>query len=171
MPLASTAVQSTLLTPSGKDDPDGGTQLTFAPGQLSITSGAGKFTAGEQLPGDAVTETLAGHTTFIRSISLTVTVNEHVAVAPAASVATQETVVVPIEKLEPVGGEQTTLNVGQLSTAIGVKKLTVPLHVPRSFPWVMFAGHVIVGAGLLASTVAVATLLIGLGSGVEELNT
>src|SRR6266567_299778 len=43
--------------------------------------------------------------------------------------------------------------------------------MPGSFIWVTFPGHVILGAGLLAIVVAVATLLLGLGSGVEELNT
>jgi len=171
MPLASTAVHRTLVIPSGKDEPDGGTQLKFAPGQLSITDGVGKFTAGEHWPGDAVTATLDGHTTLIRSISLTVTVNEHVAVAPPASVATQLTVVVPMAKLEPVGGEQTTLANGQLSTATGVKKLTVAVHLPGSFTWIMPAGQDRLGARLVARTVAVATLLSGLASGVEELNT
>jgi len=40
-----------------------------------------------------------------------------------------------------------------------------------SFACTMFAGHVILGAGLLAVVVALATLLFGFGSGVEELNT
>ena len=43
--------------------------------------------------------------------------------------------------------------------------------MPGSFTWVTFPGHVILGAGLLATVVAVATLLLGLGSGVAELNT
>ena len=45
------------------------------------------------------------------------------------------------------------------------------MHLPGSFTWVTFAGQVILGAGLLAIVVAVATLLLGLGSGVDELNT
>jgi hypothetical protein len=49
-------------------------------------------------------------------MSLMVTVKEQVAVAPPVSVATQFTVVVPIGKLEPLGGEQTAL-IGQLSVA------------------------------------------------------
>jgi hypothetical protein len=43
--------------------------------------------------------------------------------------------------------------------------------MPGSFIWVMFPGQVILGAGLLAIVVAVATLLLGLGSGVVELKT
>ena len=109
------------MTPSGNDDPDGGTQLTLAPGQLSITVGGEKFTAGEHCPADAVTVTFAGQTSAMRSKSLTVTVNEQVAVRPPPSVATQVTVVIPIAKLEPLGGEQTTLKIGQLSAAGGMK--------------------------------------------------
>jgi len=114
-------VHKTLVTPSGNVDPDGGTQLTLDPGQLSITVGAEKFTTGEHCPADAVTVTLDGQKTAMRSMSLTVTVNEQVVVRPPPSVATHVTVVVPIAKLEPLGGEQTTLKIGQLSAAIGTK--------------------------------------------------
>jgi len=114
-------VHKTLVTPSGNVDPDGGAQLTLEPGQLSITVGLEKFTTGEQLPADAVTVTFAGQKTAMRSISLTVTVNEQVVVKPPPSVATQVTVVVPIAKLEPLGGEHTTLKIGQLSVAGGTK--------------------------------------------------
>ena len=48
------------MVPIGNDDPDGGVQVTLAPGQLSITVGSEKFTAGVQLV-IVVTETLAGH--------------------------------------------------------------------------------------------------------------
>ena len=43
--------------------------------------------------------------------------------------------------------------------------------MPGSFIWLMFPGQVILGAGLVAIVVAVATLLLGLGSGVDELKT
>jgi hypothetical protein len=49
--------------------------------------------------------------------------------------------------------------------------LTVPLQLPESFDWVMLAGQVIRGGGFVATTVAVETLLAGLLSGVEALNT
>jgi hypothetical protein len=53
--------------------------------------------------------------------SLTVTVKEVVAVRPAASVTLQFTVVVPLLKVEPAGGVQTTAfgGSGQLSLAAG----------------------------------------------------
>src|SRR5215471_10048303 len=59
-PFASVAVQLTLVLPIGNDDPDGGVQVTLAPGQLSITVGWEKFTTGVQEV-IVVTEMLAGH--------------------------------------------------------------------------------------------------------------
>jgi hypothetical protein len=62
---------------------------------------------------------LLGHNRASGSTSLIVTLNEQVAVAPPASVAIQLTVVVPIAKVAPLGGEQETLGVPQLSSATG----------------------------------------------------
>ena len=53
-------------------------------------------------------------------LSTTVTVNEHVPVRLAASVAVQVTVVVPLLKVEPDVGVQLTLTPGQLSLPVGV---------------------------------------------------
>jgi len=50
---------------------------------------------------------------------LTVTVKLQVLVLPAASVAVQVTGVVPVPKLEPVGGLQLNVTPGQLSLATG----------------------------------------------------
>jgi hypothetical protein len=50
----------------------------------------------------------------------TVTVNEQFAVLDDASVAVQVTVVTPVGKVEPDGGEQLTEPPGQLSFAVGV---------------------------------------------------
>ena len=49
-----------------------------------------------------------------------VSVKLQVAVLPAVSVAVQVTVVVPIGKIVPDAGEQTTVTPGQLSEADGV---------------------------------------------------
>jgi hypothetical protein len=51
---------------------------------------------------------------------LTVTVNEHVAVFPAPSVAVAVTVVTPFGKVEPDAGDDTTVGDEQLSDAVGV---------------------------------------------------
>ena len=39
LPELSVAVQVTVLVPSGKVEPEAGTQLTVAPGQLSVAAG------------------------------------------------------------------------------------------------------------------------------------
>jgi len=40
-PAVSVAVQVTVVVPVGNIDPDGGTQATVTPGQLSLTAGVG----------------------------------------------------------------------------------------------------------------------------------
>jgi len=62
---------------------------------------------------------LAGQTITGGSVSLTVTVKLQVLVLPAASVAVQVTGVVPVPKLEPVGGLQLAVTPGQLSLTAG----------------------------------------------------
>ena len=57
------------------------------------------------MPGSLLSTIFAGQAITGFSVSLTVTVNEQVAMFPAASVAVQWTVVVPLEKVEPDGGE------------------------------------------------------------------
>jgi hypothetical protein len=66
------------------------------------------------------TVTSAGHVTDGASESLTVTVNEQEPVNPAASVAVQVTVVIPMAKAVPVAGAHTTVAPGQLSVGVGV---------------------------------------------------
>ena len=51
------------------------------------------------------------------SLSTTVTVNVQKLVLPAASVAMAVTIVVPLEKVEPLGGAKLTVTPGQLSEA------------------------------------------------------
>ena len=70
-------------------------------------------------PGAVLVTTLAGQTSTGGSVSLTVTVKVQVLVLPAASMAVQVTGVVPVPKLEPVGGLQLTVTPGQLSLAAG----------------------------------------------------
>ena len=62
----------------------------------------------------------AGHVTVGACVSLTVTVNEHVPVFDAASVAVHVTVVVPIANVEPDAGTHTIPTPGQLSDAVAV---------------------------------------------------
>jgi predicted nucleotidyltransferase len=86
-------------------------------------------------------------------VSLTVTVNEQEAELPAASVAVQETVVVPFGNVEPEAGEQTTEPPGQLSETVGAK-VTTAEHCPGVFGAVTLAGQTIDG-GCVSLTVTV----------------
>ena len=62
---------------------------------------------------------LAGHTIVGAWLSVTVTLKPHVPVLPEASVALQETAVVPFGNVEPDGGLQLTgPTPGQLSDAL-----------------------------------------------------
>ena len=54
------------------------------------------------------------------SVSLIVTVNMHPFVLPEVSVASQRTRLVPLLKVEPLGGVQTNVTPGQLSAAVVV---------------------------------------------------
>jgi hypothetical protein len=60
-----------------------------------------------------------GSESSCKQTSKTVTVNEQVAVLPAASVAVQVTVVVPRRNAEPDGGRQATIAPEQLSLKTG----------------------------------------------------
>jgi hypothetical protein len=91
-----------------------------------------------------LTVMLAGQVMVGFSVSLMVTVNMQLAVKFTASVAVQDTVVVPLGKLEPDGGVQTKLSPGQLSVTVGAKVTTVA-HWPGAVDIVMLAGQVIVG--------------------------
>jgi hypothetical protein len=44
LPAVSVAVQVTVVTPMGKQEPEGGLQTTVTPGQLSVATGGGKVT-------------------------------------------------------------------------------------------------------------------------------
>jgi hypothetical protein len=85
----------------------------------------------------------------------TVTVKLQLAVLAgvAVSVAVHVTLVVPIGKIEPEAGLQTTDSTPQLSLAVAAKVATAPVGQVGSL--VMFAGQVIVG-GVLSTTVTVA---------------
>ena len=97
------------------------------------------------------------------------TVKAQLAAAPAESVAVHVTAAVPTEKLEPDGGEQTTLVPAQLSLTVGSAKLTTtePPACAGALT-VMLVGQVIEGVGLPAIVTMVAELLLGFGSAASE---
>jgi hypothetical protein len=116
LPLASVAVQVTVVVPNGNVLPDGGLQATVTPGQLSVAVAVNVTADPHSAPVIGAGQVMVGG-----SVSLTVTVKVHMPTLPAASVAEQVTVVVPTGKAEPDAGEQVTAPTpGQLSVAGGV---------------------------------------------------
>ena len=113
LPDASVAVQVTVVTPVGKQLPEGGLQTTVTPGQLSlavvvkVTTVQGSVTLAE------TAVMLAGQVIVGGCVSLTVMVN--VQVGPTDEV--HVTVVVPTGKNEPDAGEQVI--VPQAPTEVG----------------------------------------------------
>jgi hypothetical protein len=53
LPAASVATHLTIVEPTEKAEPEAGTQFALTPGQLSETTGAGKFTTTLIAPGGA----------------------------------------------------------------------------------------------------------------------
>jgi hypothetical protein len=102
LPEASVAVQVTVVTPTGKQLPEGGLHTTVTPGQLSEAVVV-KFTTTQGSVTLAVAAvTLGGQVMVGGWVSLTVTVKAQV--GPAVEV--QVTVVVPTGKNEPDAGLQ-----------------------------------------------------------------
>ena len=140
---ASVAVHVTVVTPTGNAEPDAGTQLTVAPGQLSEAVGVVYVTVADPEDGGASTTVMfAGHVTVGASLSVIVTVNVHVAVFAAASVAVHVTVVMPTGNVEPDAGTHATVTPGQLSEPVGVVYVTTAEHWPAVLGCVILAGQV-----------------------------
>jgi len=151
----STAVHDTVVTPTGKVDPDAGVQVAVAPGQLSTGAGTVKLTTVEHCPGVFGTVMFAGHVIEGASVSCTVTVNVQVPSGELGdpSLAVHVTVVVPTGKVDPDAGTQVTVAPGQLSVAVAAYTTTAE-HWPAVLPTVTGAGHVTEGASV-SSTVTV----------------
>ncbi len=152
LPAASVAVQVTVVVPTGNVDPDAGVQVIVAPGQLSVTVEVYVTTASHE-PGSLPTAISPGHVATGSSVSLTVTVNEHVSALPATSVAIQVTVVAPSANVEPEAGVQAIDAPGQLSVTEELK-VTAASHDPISLLTVKSPEHVATG-GSVSSTVIV----------------
>src|SRR5205814_816040 len=87
---------------------------------------------------------LSGHAPRVgASVSLTVTVKLQLFVlgGVAVSLAVQLTVVVPLAKIEPLAGVQTTVALPQLSVAVGGVKVTTAWHALAAVLCVMLSGH------------------------------
>lgn len=128
LPRLSLATQVTVIAPSGNVDPEIGVQLTGrAPSTTSAAEGAGVYVSAAPSDVNASSVVLAGTLTTGPFVSLIVTSNDPVAILPAASVAVQETAVVPIGNVEPLAGAHATTGAGlDPSLASTVKLTTAP---------------------------------------------
>jgi hypothetical protein len=152
LPLLSRAVLVTVVVPTGKAKPLGGTLTKLVTAQLSVAVTL-KVTLLEQSPGGAFTVMLAGQVISGGWVSSTVTVKVHRLLLPLLSRAVLVTVVVPIGKAKPLGGTLSRLVTAQLSVAVTLK-VTLLEQSPGGAFTVMLAGQVISG-GWVSRTVTV----------------
>jgi len=117
----SVAVQVTVVVPAVNCEPEGGTQATVTPGQLSVATGAAKLTATVASPALTVLVVmLPGQAIAGGCVSTTVIVKAQLDLLLAASPTIHVTVVVPFTKVEPDGGAQPGVPTpGQLSLTAG----------------------------------------------------
>ena len=113
LPDASVAVQVTVVTPVGKQLPEGGLQTTVTPGQLSLAVVVKLTTVQGSVTLADTAVMLAGQVIVGGCVSLTVMVN--VPAGPTDEV--HVTVVVPTGKNDPDAGEQVI--VPQAPTEVG----------------------------------------------------
>ena len=123
LPDGSVAIEFTVVDPTGKTLPDGGFVISVDV-QLSAEVTV-KFTTAPQSLGSVFTKMSAGQIIAGASLSITVTLNEHVEVFPSASVATEITVVVPTGNKEPETGFDVAV-AEQLSVEVTRKVTTAP---------------------------------------------
>src|ERR1041385_7895997 len=90
----SVAVQTTVLVPTGKSDPDAGSQTTDTSPQLSVAAGGSNSTIALPSPAAAATKISLGQVISGGSDSVTVTVKEQLAV-PLALLTVQSTLETP----------------------------------------------------------------------------
>src|SRR5687767_5065135 len=169
LPEASVAVIVTVVIPTGKLVPDEGIETTVVPGQLSVIVGV-NVTTRPQVPAVLGCVILAGQMMTGGCVSFTVTVNEQVAVFPAASAAVYVTVVTPTlnvrapRLLIPVAGElaivapvidHCSLVILQLSAVTGFVVAIGDEQSPEELLEVRLEGQLIVGGWLSLSTMTV----------------
>src|SRR5436309_12194555 len=138
LPDASVAVQTTLVVPFGKLEPDGGTHRIEPPGQLSVKL-AKKLTLLAHWPVAVLTALLPAQRGRGRSVSVTVSEKLQLELLPDASVAVHNTLVVPLGKLDPDAGAHTMEPPVQLSVK-PARKLTLLEHWPGAVLTAMLPG-------------------------------
>src|SRR5881628_2722490 len=159
LPESSRASQVTLVKPTGKAVPEGGTQPTATElSQISLAAGEPNSTIA--LPpswGNSAAIMFVGQVICGGVVSCTRTVNAQALVLPLASVATQRTVVSPSGNSAPDGGTQTGATLlSQVSAAVVTNVTAVPFGPAHST--VMFVEQTITG-GFVSTKVTVATTL------------
>jgi hypothetical protein len=143
-PCASVAEQVTLVVPTGKVDPEAGTQLTGKGPSTTSVADAPKVNGAPEGP-------VAGKVAFAGTVttgaveSRTVTANVAVAALPRVSYAVQLTVVVATGKVVPDAGAQDTGRGPSTRSAAELAKVTIAPAGPVAST-VMFAGTVRAGA-------------------------
>lgn len=145
-PFTSDATKAMFVVPIGKVEPLGKPPVCAmeTPGQLSLADGATQFTTAPQIPVVLLTKIFTGHDVNTgNSLSVTVTVKEHMLLLPLASVAVNDTVVVPIGKTDPLGKPAVCVTTipAQLSVAIGAGQNTVAPQTPGALLTEIFEGH------------------------------
>jgi len=165
-PLASLAVQVTVVAPTTNVLPLAGAQVILVTAQLSVAVGAVQVTlAFEHTPASALAVMFPGQVTTGFCVSLIVTVKLHCELFPAVSVAVQVTVWLPTEKVLPLAGTHPTVTPGQLSVAVAAKVTLALPHWPASAEATMAAGHVTTGFSLsLIVTVKLQVAMLPLAS-------
>src|SRR5262249_54917575 len=152
LPAPSTAVQVTVVSPSGKRAPEAGAQVTVTGPTASVAAGSGKLTTAP--PGPAASAVTSGAAPMAGGVgSATFTVKLALAALPCASTAVQVTVVVPIGNGEPEGGLHVTVRGPSTESMAPTVKLTAAPSGPVASA-VIGSGTVITG-GVVSTTVTV----------------
>src|SRR5215510_9738165 len=113
-------MQVTTVTPLAKVEPEAGTQVRLAPGQLSDTVMAKVTFEAMHWPGSVERTMFVEQPIEGGSVSLMVTVKLHVTLLLLLSVRRKLFVVVPLEKVEPLGSPAVWVSTapGQLSVKL-----------------------------------------------------
>jgi len=130
-PFVSMFVQITVVCPNKNVEPVGGVHPWVFNLQLSLPAGLRTTLSRSHRPGLVVyVFVMDAHEIVGSSVSVRVTAKETVVVFPLLSLAVQATILVPLAKIEPLGGTQVILVTAQLSVAVGAVHATLLVHLP-----------------------------------------
>ena len=144
--------------PTGKEEPLAKLTVTVGVTQLSVAVGAIQVTLFAQIPGVLSTKIFEGHDVNTGAfVSFTLTVNEHVAILPAASAALYITTLVPTGNVEPLGNNEVSVTVAvpHLSVAVGAAQEATPEQVPPTLFTTILLGQKVKTGACKSATVTV----------------